>query len=167
MAPHSSTLAWKIPWTEEPESDTTERLHFHFSLSCIREANGNPLQCSCLENPRDGGTWWAAISGVAQSRTWLKWLSSSSSLYKAETDDYEHVEEGCDNCQRDISRFSPSLVWVLKQDCPEAFTCLLRLWIGLAVSHLGYHRSGVNIKELVGSFSRVPSHPSGRRAPLY
>ena len=65
MAPHSSTLAWKIPWTEEPgrlqsmgcyESDTSERLHFHFSLSCIGEGNGNPLQCSCLENPRDGGS---------------------------------------------------------------------------------------------------------------
>ena len=60
------------------ESDTTEWLHFHFSLSCIGEGNGNPLQCSCLENPRDGGAWWAAVSGVAQSRTWLKWLSSSS-----------------------------------------------------------------------------------------
>ena len=58
--------------------DTTERLHFHFSLSCIGEGNGNPLQCSCLENPRDGGAWWAAIYGVAQSRTRLKWLSSSS-----------------------------------------------------------------------------------------
>ena len=57
----------------------TERLHFHFSLSCIGEGNGNPLQCSCLENPRDGGAWWAAISGVAQSRTRLKRLSKSSS----------------------------------------------------------------------------------------
>ena len=54
------------------ESDTTERLHFPFSLSCIGEGNGNPLQCSCLENPRDGGAWWAAISGVAQSQTRLK-----------------------------------------------------------------------------------------------
>src|SRR5574340_74210 len=61
------------------ESDTTERLHFHFSLSCIGEGNGNPLQCSCLENPRDGGAWWAAVCGVAQSRTRLKQLSSSSS----------------------------------------------------------------------------------------
>ena len=134
MAPHSSTLAWKIPWMEEPgrlqsmgsrrvgrdwatshslftfmlwrrkwqptpvflsgesqgreslagchpwgrrESDMTERLHFHFSLSCIGEGNGNPLQCSCLENPKDGGAWWAAVYGVAQSRTRLKWLSSS------------------------------------------------------------------------------------------
>ena len=59
------------PWGPE-ESDTTERLHFHFSLSCIGEGNGNPLQCSCLENPRDGGAWWAAISGVTQSRTRLK-----------------------------------------------------------------------------------------------
>ena len=61
------------------ESDVTERLHFHFSLSCIGEGNGNPLQCSCLENPRDGGAWWAAIYGAAQSWTRLKQLSSSSS----------------------------------------------------------------------------------------
>ena len=59
------------PWGCE-ESDTTERLHFHFSLSCIEEGNGNPLQCSCLENPRDGGAWWAAVYGVAQSRTRLQ-----------------------------------------------------------------------------------------------
>ena len=81
LAPHSSTLAWKIPWTEEPgrlqsrgseESDTTDRLHFHFSLSCIGEGNGNPLQCSCLENPRDGGAWWAAVYRVSQIRTRLK-----------------------------------------------------------------------------------------------
>ena len=81
MATYSSTLAWKIPWMEEPcglqsmgslESDTTERLHFHFSLSCIGEGNGNPLQCSCLENPRDGGAWWAAVYGVTQSQTRLK-----------------------------------------------------------------------------------------------
>ena len=66
------------PWGRE-ESDTTERLHFHFSLSCIGERNGNPLQCSCLENPRDGGAWWAVVYRVAQSRTRLKRLSSSSS----------------------------------------------------------------------------------------
>ena len=58
----------------------TERLHFHFSLSCIGERNGNPLQCSCLENPRDGDAWWAAVYGVAHSRTRLKWLSSSSMI---------------------------------------------------------------------------------------
>ena len=135
MTPHSSTLAWKIPWAEEPgvlqsmgslrvghdwatslslftfmhwrrqwhstpvllpgkshgwrsllgcspwgreESDTTEWLHFHFSLSCIGKGNGDPLQCSCLESPRDGGAWWAAVSGVAQSWTRLKRLSSSN-----------------------------------------------------------------------------------------
>ena len=66
------------PWDRE-ESDMTERLHFHFSLSCIVEGNGNPLQCSCLENPKDGEAWWASISGVAQSRTQLKRLGSSSS----------------------------------------------------------------------------------------
>ena len=59
-------------------SDMTELLHFHFSLSCIGEGNGNPLQCSCLENPRDDGAWWAAVYGIAQSRTRLKRLSSSS-----------------------------------------------------------------------------------------
>ena len=81
MAPHSSTLAWKSygqrslvgcsPWGRK-ESDTTEQLHFHFSLSAIGEGNGNPLQCSCLENPRDGGAWWAAVCGVTQSQTRLK-----------------------------------------------------------------------------------------------
>ena len=81
MAPHSSTLAWKIPLMEEPGGlqsmgslrvRTTERVHFHFLLSCIGEGNGNPLQCSCLENPRDGGAWWAAVHGVTQSQTRLK-----------------------------------------------------------------------------------------------
>ena len=89
MAPHSSTLAWKILWTEEPGGlqsmgllrvGTTEWLHFHFSLSCIGEGHGNPLQCSCLENPRDGGAWWAAVYGVAQSPTRLKQLSNSSCI---------------------------------------------------------------------------------------
>ena len=88
MAPHSSTLAWKIPWMEEPGGlqsmgslrvGHTEWLHFHFSLSCIGEGNGNPLQRSCLENPRGGGAWWAAVCGVAQSWTRLKRLCSSSS----------------------------------------------------------------------------------------
>ena len=60
--------------------NTTERLCFHFSLSCIGEGNGNPLQCSCLEDPRDGGAWWAAVYGVSQSWTQLKRLSSSSSI---------------------------------------------------------------------------------------
>ena len=66
------------PWGCK-ESDTTKRLHFQFSLSCVGEGNGNPLQCSCPENPRDGEAWWAAVYGVAQSRTRLKRLSSSSS----------------------------------------------------------------------------------------
>ena len=87
MATHSSTLAWKIPWTEEPgrlQSMRSQRVRHDWapslSLSCIGEGNGNPLQCSCLENPRDGGAWWAAVYGVAQSQTRLKQLSSSSSV---------------------------------------------------------------------------------------
>ena len=88
MAPHSSTLAWRSPWTEEPgrlQSMGSLRVRHNWetslslSLSCIGEGNGNPLQCSCLENPRDGRAWWAAMYGVAQSRTRLKRLSSSSS----------------------------------------------------------------------------------------
>ena len=82
IAPHSSTLACKIPWTKvgcspwgHYNTDTTS-----LSLSCIGEGNGNRLQCSCLENPRDGGAWWAAVYGVAQSQTRLKRLSSSSSM---------------------------------------------------------------------------------------
>ena len=91
VAPHSTTLAWKIPWMEEPGRlqsmgslrvghDWATSLFFSslsFSLSCVGERNGNPLQCSCLEDPRDGGAWWAAVYGVAQSWTRLKWLSSS------------------------------------------------------------------------------------------
>ena len=84
MAPHSSTLVWKIPWMEEPgrlQSMGSLRVGHDWatSLSCFGEGNGNPLQCSCLENPRDGGAWWAAVYGVAQSWTRLKRLSSSSS----------------------------------------------------------------------------------------
>ena len=132
MAPHSSTLPWKIPWMEVPGGpqsmgwlrvgqdsatslslftflhwrrqwqptpvlfpgkshgwrsliacspwgrEETEQLHFHFSLSCIGEGNGNPFQCSCLENPRDSGAWWAAVYAVSQSQTRLKRLSSNS-----------------------------------------------------------------------------------------
>ena len=89
MALHSSPLAWKIPWTEEPgrlqsmgSLGVRHDWATSLSLSCIGEGNGNPLQCPCLENPRDGGAWWAAISGVAQSGTRLKQLSSSSSSKK-------------------------------------------------------------------------------------
>ena len=87
MAAHSSTLAWKIPWTEEPgrlQSMGLLRVRYDWatllSLSCIGEGNVNPLQYSCLENPKDGGAWGTAVSGVAQSRTRLKRLSSSRKI---------------------------------------------------------------------------------------
>ena len=84
MATHSSTLAWKIPWMEEPgrlQSRGLWRVGHDWvtSLSFIGEGNGNPLQCSCLENPRDGGAWWTAVYGVTQSSTRLKQLISSNS----------------------------------------------------------------------------------------
>ena len=87
MATHSSTLAWRIPGTEEPgglSSVGSHRVRYNWidlvcMHACIGEGNGNPLQYSCLENPRDKGAWWAAVCGVVQSQTWLMWLSSSSS----------------------------------------------------------------------------------------
>ena len=91
MAPNSSTLDWKIPWMEGPgglQSMRSGRVGHYWvtslSLSCIGEGNGNPLQCSCLENPRDGGAWWAAVYGVTQSQTQLKRLSSSRSIHVTE-----------------------------------------------------------------------------------
>ena len=94
------------PWGRE-ESDTTERLHFHFSLSCIGEGNGNPLQCSCLENPRDGGACWATVYGVAQSRTRLKRLSSSSRSRSSSRVHHKKCQVGC------------STIW--NQDCQEKY----------------------------------------------
>ena len=90
------------PWGHE-ESDTTEWLHFHFSLSCIGEENGNPLQCSCLENPRDGGAWWAAVYGVAQSWTRLKRFSSSSSKLRTNHSQFKSpnlINTRSPKCQR-------------------------------------------------------------------
>ena len=85
------SLVGCCPWGRY-KSDTTEHLPFHFSLSCIGGGNGNPLQNSCLENPRDRGAWWAAVYGVAQSRTWLKRLSSSSSSWWNE---YVYIDHFC------------------------------------------------------------------------
>ena len=82
------------PWGHEV-SYMTAQLHFHFSLSCIGEGNGNPLQCSFLENPRDRGAWWAAVYGVAQSRTRLKGLSSSSSSKITADGDCSHEIKIC------------------------------------------------------------------------
>ena len=99
---------------DREESDTTEQLHFHFSLSCTGEGNGNPLQCSCLENPRDGGDWWAAVYGVAQSRTRLNRLSSSSSSrYIKETSllrkvNLDYIEILTRNCNRWMSHYLES-----------------------------------------------------------
>ena len=115
------------PWGRE-ESDTTEQLHFHFSLSCIGEGNGSPLQCSCLENPRDGGAWWAAVYGVAQSRTRLNWLSSSSSSSRARLWGFpggsDSKESACnagdlgleDPLEKGMATHSSILVWRILMD---------------------------------------------------
>ena len=119
MAPHSSTLVWKIPWTEEPgrlQSMGSLRVGHNWatSLSLFTfmhwRRKCNPLQCSCLENPRDGGAWWAAVHGVSQSRTRLKWLSSSSSCrYLVFTRDFSFQEK---HCQERVTRSaSDQHVW--------------------------------------------------------
>ena len=99
MAPHSSSLAWKIPWTEEPgrlQSMGSLRVRhdwvtsLHFSLSCIGEGNGNPLQCSCLENPRDSGAWWAAVHGVTKSQTRLSDLPFTFHFHALEKETATH-----------------------------------------------------------------------------
>ena len=90
----------------------TERFPFHFSLSCIGEGNGNPLQCSCLENPRDMGAWWAAVYGVTQSWTRLKWLSSSSNImYQGFPGGSTGKEHTCQWRKSKILRFN---IWVKK-----------------------------------------------------
>ena len=100
------------PWGRW-ELDTTQWLHIQFSLSCLGEGNGNPLQCSCLENPRDGGAQWAAVSGVTQSRTRLKWLSSSSMLI--------------------LTFFR---MWFNLQQQQKGNVILVRMWISLVVKLL-------------------------------
>ena len=103
MAPHSSTLAWKIPWMEEPgrlQSMGSLRVGYDWATSLslstfmIGGGNGNPLQCSCLKNPRDGGAWWAAVYGVTQSQTRLKRLSSSSSSNKGQRQNSRPLSAG-------------------------------------------------------------------------
>ena len=93
------------PWGHE-ESDTNERLHIFFSLSCIGEGNGNPLQCSCLENPRDSTAWWAAVYGVAQSRTRLMRLSSSSNSTESQRTAQNSPSQVSTECEPWVSRYS-------------------------------------------------------------
>ena len=119
-APHSSTLAWKIPWTEEPGrlqpmGSLGVRHDWETSLSCIGEGNGNPLQCSCLENPRDGGAWWGAVHGVAESWTRLKWLSSSrdkckwTSQYISQASNFKNTQ--CVNIQSVLLKSKYTINW--------------------------------------------------------
>ena len=96
--------------------DTTERLHFHFSLSCMGEGNGNPLQCSCLENPRDGGDWWAAVYGVAQNQTQLKWLSSSSSRGKKKAESVVIITQLKGSALEEEYVYSGNCMWFLLED---------------------------------------------------
>ena len=138
MAPHSSTLAWKIPWTEGPDRLRSMGLlrvghdwASSLSLSCIGEGNGNPLQCSCLENPRDSGAWWAAVYGVAQSRTRLKRLrSSSSSREGLSLDSHSHFLEGGNKPIHAllVSSWSGYTIIVKKHHCFSWLISKFNLW---------------------------------------
>ena len=112
-------------------SDTTEGLHFHFSLSCIGEGKGNPLQCSCLENPRDGGTWRAAVYGVAQSRTRLKRLSSSSHLIHSTLDFTIQSQDAVFTTvfsPFSVSSILRSLLWCIFIIALESFSVFFYIW---------------------------------------
>ena len=126
------------------ESHTTESLHFHFSLPYIGEGNGNPLQCSCLENPRDGGAWWAAISGVAQSRTRLKWPSSSSSSSII-----------LQSYWKDFLKFplQNSKFYLLGTVCLFVFTYFVNGFISVTVSYSCWKQHYVNLKYNINSTS--------------
>ena len=113
----------------------TERIHFHFSLSRIGEGNGNPLQSSCLENPRDGGAWWAAVCGVAQSRTWLKWLSSLDSRLDHSRIQFSSVAQSCQTLCDPMTCSTPGLP--VHHQLPEPTQTNVH-WVGGAIqpSHL-------------------------------
>ena len=141
MAPHSSTLAWKIPWTEESgQSMASLRVGYDWatSLSLFTfmywRRKWQPTPVFCLENPRDGGAWWAAVYGVTQSQTWLKWLSSSSSsIYEIKTQMLPEEPIPYDNhWKRSLSKFSSDLFsWdrlFVQHNLPEiCFTLLPRI----------------------------------------
>ena len=110
-------------WGRE-ESDMTERLHFHFSLLFIGEVNGNPLQCSCLENPRDGWAWWAAVYGVAQSWTRLKRLSSSSSSKYSSTSEMTDIQLSRQSGKKKIIYEQTSFpVWIMCLGSQSVYNC--------------------------------------------
>ena len=112
------------PWGRK-ELDTTEQLHFHFSLSCTGDGNGNPLQCSCLENPRDRGAWWAAAYGVAQSRTWLKRLSNSSREYIMRNARQDEAQAGIKIARRNINNLRHADDTILMAESKEGPKSLL------------------------------------------
>jgi len=132
------------PWGRW-ESDMTERLPFHFSLSCIGEGNSNPLQCSCLENPKDRGAWWASVSGVVQSQTQLKQLSSSSSLLTDSSIIFKPLIPSKDQVEQNRWNFKPPcsvsvhLLWFsdfLWQVTTYFITSLNRIWLLICVEGL-------------------------------
>ena len=130
------------PWGRE-ELDTTERLHFHFSFSCFGEGNGNPLQYSYLENPRDGGAWWAAIYGVTQSWTWVKRLSSSSMLSPWSENAFNIISSSINLFQP--KPLPPKLLQVMYFLCILSFPCILDSTLTLLIYFIRYFISHTNL----------------------
>ena len=162
MAPHSSTLAWKIPWTEEPgrlQSIGLLRVKHDWatslSLSCIGEGNDNPLQCSCLENPRDEGTWWAAVHGVAQSQTQLKQRSSSSRPHPAAEHSWALVRGNLTDCRTALDIGHAILSPGRSQPLPRvhcrtsAQTYPAQWWGNVIPEGLGFLNSGLFFKRKI------------------
>ena len=135
----------------------TEWLHFHFSLSCIGEGNGNPLQYSCLENPRDGWAWWAAVYGITQSRTRLKWLSSSSIVSYQRIDSFEMW------CWRRLLRVPwtarRSNQSILKEINPEY--SLEGLMLKLKLQYFGHLKQRTNSLEMTLMLERLNAGGEG------
>ena len=134
----------------------TERLHFHFSLSCIGEGNGHPLQCSCLENPRDGGACWAAVYGVTESRTWLKRLSSSSSRQCIKKQRHHFADEGLSSQSYVFSR---SQEWMWELDHKESW--VPKNWCFLIVVLEKTLESPLDYKEI------KPVNPKGNQSWIF
>ena len=162
MAAHSSTLAWKIPWMEELgrlQSMGSRRVGHNGATSlftsCIGEGNGNPLQCSCLENPRGGGAWWAAVCGVAQSQTRLKWFSSSSRQH-IKKQRYYFTNKGLSS---QSCGFSGSHVWMWELDYKESWA--LRNWSFWTVMLEKTLESSLDCKEI------QPVHPKGYQSWVF
>ena len=141
------------PWGHE-ESDTTERLHFHFSLSCIGEGNGNPLQCSCLENPRDGGAWWSDLAAAAANRRWLKSYHEKLKIFMAP---YKNPKLPSQRDTKHIKNQSSILKLLVAVQLPSHVQLFVTSWAAACQTSLSFIISW-NLLKLMSTESMMPSN---------